>query len=130
VAERVAVNLKEAGIAVRVSGQTTSSGAKSITGDMRLVRHRIASPEIAVALPALLASFGEASAALETPEQQYAAERAPIDAFRIIALVHVSESYGLGRLVRDWMPPRWGGWRLEDVWLAPTPAPAAGGTTP
>jgi ABC-type transport system substrate-binding protein len=130
VAERVAVNLKEAGIAVRVSGQTTSSGARSMTGDMRLVRHRIASPEIAVALPVLLASFGEPSAALETPELRYAAERAPIDAFRIIALVHVSESYGLGRLVRDWMPPPWGGWRLEDVWLAPTPAPAAGGTTP
>jgi len=130
VAERVAVNLKEAGIAVQLSGQTTSNAARSLAGDMRLVRQRIASPEIAVALPALLASFGEAGAVAETPGQQYAAERAPIDAFRIIALVHVSESYGLGPLVRDWMPPRWGGWRLEDVWLAPTPRPAAGGTAP
>jgi hypothetical protein len=130
VAERVAVNLKEAGIAVQLSGQITGSATKLSTGDMRLVRQRIASPEIAVALPTLLTSLGEPSAAMETPEQEYAAERAPIDAFRIIPLVHVSESYGLSPQVRDWMPPRWGGWRLEDVWLATAPAPAAGGTTP
>ena len=127
VAERVAVNLKEAGIAVQLAGQNMGNATK---GDMRLVRQRITSPEIAVALPALLASYGELSAVPETPEQQYAAERAPIDASRIIPLVHVSESYGLSPHVRDWMPPRWGGWRLEDVWLAPATAPAAGGTTP
>jgi ABC-type transport system substrate-binding protein len=130
VAERVAVNLKEAGIAVQLSAQTTGSATKPSAGDMRLVRQRIASPDIAVALPALLASLGEASYVLETPEQEYAAERAPIDAFRVIPLVHVSESFGLSPQVRDWMPPRWGGWRLEDVWLAPVPAPTAGGTTP
>jgi peptide/nickel transport system substrate-binding protein len=128
VAERVAVNLKEAGIAVQLSGQTTGSAVKLPVADMRLVRQRIAAPDTAVALPALLTSLGEPSAVLETPEQTYAAERAPIDAFRIIPLVHVSESYGLSPQVRDWMPPRWGGWRLEDVWLAP--APAAGGRTP
>jgi ABC-type transport system substrate-binding protein len=128
VAERVAVNLKEAGIAVQLSGQIVGATTKSSAGDMRLVRQRIASPDTAVALPALLESLGEPSAVPETPEQAYAAERAPIDAFRIIPLVHVSESYGLSPQVRDWMPPRWGGWRLEDVWLEP--APAAGGTTP
>lgn len=130
VAERVAVNLKEAGIAVQLSGQSTGSATKPLAGDMRLVRQRIASPDITVALPALLVSLGEPSAMVETPDQEYAAERAPIDAFRIIPLVHVSESYGLSPQVRDWMPPRWGGWRLEDVWLAPAPAPAAGGKTP
>ncbi len=93
--------------------------------DLRLVRHRITSPDPAVALSRILNSFGESATALETPEQIYAAERAPIDAFRVIPLVHVSESYGLSPQVRDWMPPRWGGWRLEDVWLEPPPA--AGG---
>ena len=128
VAERVAVNLKQAGIAVQLSGQLTGSATKSLASDMRLVRQRIASPEIAVTLPAMLASFGELNDVPETPEQAYTAERAPIDAFRVIPLVHVSESYGLSPQVRDWMPPRWGGWRLEDVWLAPTPA--AEGTAP
>jgi peptide/nickel transport system substrate-binding protein len=130
VAERVAVNLKEAGIAVQLSAQTTGSATKPSAGDLRLVRLRIASPDIAVALPGMLTSLGEPSVVLETLEQAYAAERAPIDAFRVIPLVHVSESYGLGLQVRDWVPPRWGGWRLEDVWLAAVPAPAAGGTTP
>jgi len=128
VAERVAVNLKEAGIAVQLSGQPTGRAMKPPAGDMRLVRQRIGSPDTGVALPALLDSLGEPSPALETLEQAYAAERAPIDAFRIIPLVHVSESYGLSPQVRDWMAPRWGGWRLEDVWLEQ--APAAGGTTP
>jgi ABC-type transport system substrate-binding protein len=128
VAERVAVNLKEAGIAAQLSGHTTGSATKPPAGDMRLVRQRIASPEVAVALPILLDSLGEPNTALETLEQAYAAERAPIDAFRIIPLVHVSESYGLSPQVRDWMAPRGGGWRLEDVWLEPVPA--AGGTTP
>jgi peptide/nickel transport system substrate-binding protein len=128
VAERVAVNLKEAGIAVQLSGQTSGSAMKPPAADMRLVRQRIASPDTAVALPALLDALGEASAVPETPEQAYAAERAPIDAFRVIPLVHVTESYGLSPQVRDWMAPRWGGWRLEEVWLES--APAAGGTTP
>jgi hypothetical protein len=128
VAERVAVNLKEAGIAVQLSGQTAGATTKPSVGDMRLVRERIASPDTAVALPALLDSIGEPTTVPETPDQAYAAERAPIDAFRVIPLVHVSESYGLSPQVRDWMAPRWGGWRLEDVWLEP--APAAGGTTP
>jgi ABC-type transport system substrate-binding protein len=128
VAERAAVNLKEAGIAVQLSGQTTGSVMKIPVADMRLVRQHIAAPDTAAALPALLTSLGESSGVLETPEQTYAAERVPIDAFRVIPLVHVSESYGLSPQVRDWMAPRWGGWRLEDVWLAPATAP--GGTAP
>lgn len=115
VADRVAVNLKEAGIAVQVSGQPAA--AKSTPADLRLVRRRIAVPDPGIALAELLTSFGEPAVDLETLEQAYAAERVPIDAYRIIPLVHVSESYGLSPQVRDWMAPRWGGWRLEDVWL-------------
>jgi len=127
-AERVAVNLRVVGITVQVSEQIAGDTAKSSVADARLVRLPITEPDPATALAVLLTSLGEANAAPETLEQTYAAERAPIDAFRVIPLVHASESYGLGPQVRDWMAPRWGGWRLEDVWLAP--APAAGGTTP
>jgi hypothetical protein len=35
-----------------------------------------------------------------------------------------SESVGLGTAVRDWMPARWGEWRLADVWLD-SPGPNA-----
>jgi len=125
VADRVAVNLREVGIMVQVSGQPVGGKAKPAAADLRLVRHRIAAPDSAAALSDLLNSFGETAADLDTPEQMYAAERAPIDAFRVIPLVHVSESYGLSPQVRDWMAPRWGGWRLEDVWLGP-PAESGG----
>jgi hypothetical protein len=92
------------------------------------VRQRISAPDPAAALSELLNSLGEAAAELETPEQIYAAERAPIDAFRVIPLVHVTESYGLSPQVRDWMAPRWGGWNLADVWLGPPSG--AGGNSP
>ncbi len=120
VADRVAVNLREVGIMVQVSGQIVDEKSKFAVADLRLQRLRISSPDPAPALSELLNELGEPATALETPEQIYAAERAPIDAFRVIPLVHVSESYGLSAQVRDWMPPRWGGWRLEDVWLGPS----------
>lgn len=128
VADRVAVNLREVGIKVQVSGQVADGKTKPPASDLRLVRNRIAAPDPAAALSGLLKSLGEVATNLETPEQIYAAERAPIDAFRVIPLVHVSESYGLSPQVRDWMAPRWGGWKLEDVWLGPPSA--AGGISP
>lgn len=127
VADRVAVNLREVGIIVRVSGQKMDEKLKSSAVDMRLVRQRIIAPDPGIALSELLNSFGEATTNMETPEQMYEAERTPIDAFRVIPLAHVTESYGLSRQVRDWMPQRWGGWRLEDVWLEPS---AEAGRTP
>ncbi|MBZ5644867.1 MAG: ABC transporter substrate-binding protein [Acidobacteriia bacterium] len=126
VADRVAVNLKEAGIAVQVSGRQEAT--KMASADIRLVRRRIFAPDPEIALAELLTSLGEPPTEMETLEQTYAAERAPIDAFRIVPLVHISESFGLSPQVRDWMAPRWGGWRLEDVWLGPTQS--AAGTAP
>jgi peptide/nickel transport system substrate-binding protein len=128
VADRVAVNLREVGIVVQVSGQIVDGKTKNSAADLKLVRLRIATPDPAAALSRLLNSLGEAATEMETPEQIYEAERAPIDAFRVIPLVHVSESYGLSPQVRDWMAPRWGGWDLADVWLGPPSG--AGGSAP
>jgi peptide/nickel transport system substrate-binding protein len=127
VADRLAVNLREAGIMIQVSGQSAGGKSKPTTPDLRLVRQHLAAPDPAVALSQLLNSLGEVTTGLETLEQVYDAERAPIEAYRVIPLVHVPESYGLSPWVRDWMPPRWGGWRLDDVWLGSTAA--AGGNS-
>ena len=127
IADRVAVNLREVGIMVQALGQIADSKTKTSAADLRLVRLRIAAPDPAEALAGLLNSLGETPTDMDTPEQIYAAERAPIDAFRAIPLVHVSENYGLSPQVRDWMAPRWGGWKLEEVWLGP--ASAAGGSS-
>jgi peptide/nickel transport system substrate-binding protein len=124
VADRVAVNLRELGIMVQVAGKSADGKTKPASVDFRLVRERIASPDAAMALSQLLQKLGESPAGMDTPEQIYAAERSPVDSFHVIPLVHVSESFGLSPQVRDWMPRRWGGWRLEEVWLGP---PAANG---
>jgi peptide/nickel transport system substrate-binding protein len=128
IADRVAVNLREVGIVIQVLGQSADGKMKAPAADLRLVRHHIVAPDPAEALSEMLPWLGESAANPETLEQVYEAERAPIEAFRVIPIVHVTESYGLSPQVRDWMAPRWGGWNLADVWLGP-PA-ATGGNTP
>jgi peptide/nickel transport system substrate-binding protein len=124
VADRVAVNLREAGIMVQVSGQSAGGKSKPIAADLRLIRHHLSTPDAALALSELLSSVGGTAADPQTLEQVHDAERALLEAYRVIPLVQISESYGLSPRVRDWMPPRWGGWRLDEVWLDPA---AAGG---
>ena len=94
--------------------------------DLRLVRWHMEAPDSQQALVALLTRVSQPAAgaqlpALETPEQRYAAERAALDGGSVIPLAFVPEIYALGPNVRDWMAPKWGGWRLEDVWLDLTP---------
>jgi ABC-type transport system substrate-binding protein len=128
VADRVAVNLREIGIIIQVSGHLSDGKTKPTVADLRLVRHHLTGPDPVAALSELLNSLGETATEMASPEQVYAAERAPIDSFRVIPLVHVTESYGLSPQVRDWMAPRWGGWDLADVWLGAPPSTV--GNTP
>jgi peptide/nickel transport system substrate-binding protein len=128
IADRVAVNLREVGIKLQVSGQSADGKTKTLAADLRLVRMRVSSPDRAAALSEMLRSLGEPPADTGGIEQDYQAERATIDTFRVIPLVHVTESYGLSPQVRDWMAPRWGGWNLADVWLGPPSA--TGGSNP
>jgi ABC-type transport system substrate-binding protein len=135
VAERIAVNARDAGITLTVSAE--KQGAASSKAELRLVRWRIDVPDAQQALQDFLARGGimqlsAASMAIDSPEQRYAAERAAVDGGGIVPLVFLPEIFALGPAVRDWMPPRWGGWRLEDVWLdttmRATVAGAGGGT--
>lgn len=125
VADRVAVNLREAGITVRVVEQSPNAKAGANSGSLRLIRHRLSSPDPGAALSELLGALGESSAAMQTLEEVCAAEQTEMDTLRVIPLVHVAESYGLSPQVRDWMAPRWGGWDLADVWLGPPSNPAS-----
>lgn len=135
VAERIAVNARDAGITLTVAAE--KQGAASSKAELRLVRWRIDVPDAQQALQDFLARGGilqvsPAPMAIDSPEQRYAAERAAVDGGGIVPLVFLPEIFAVGPAVRDWMPPRWGGWRLEDVWLDTTPratvAGAGGGT--
>jgi peptide/nickel transport system substrate-binding protein len=126
VAQRIAVNARDAGINLSVSAEGAASNS-----DVRLVRWRIAAPDAREALTTIVARLNGAQAEaafmpLETPEQRYAAERAVLDRGRIIPVAFVPEIYAVGAQVKDWMPPKWGGWRLEDLWLEQTPRAGTG----
>jgi ABC-type transport system substrate-binding protein len=125
IAQRIAVNARDAGINMRVSAET-SAGGDANNFDVRLVRWRNAASDAREALSTLMARMNGAQAEaafmpLETPEQRYAAERTVLDRGRIVPVAFVPEIYAVGPAVKDWMPPRWGGWRLEDVWLEQAP---------
>jgi peptide/nickel transport system substrate-binding protein len=128
IAQRIAVNARDAGINLSVSAENAASNS-----DVRLVRWRIAAPDAREALTTIIARLNGAQAEaafmpLETPEQRYAAERAVLDRGRIIPVAFAPEIYAVSAQVKDWMPPKWGGWRLEDLWLdqMPRAASAAG----
>jgi ABC-type transport system substrate-binding protein len=113
IAERIAVNAHEAGLTVRpvaIGGQSASA---------RLVRTRINLPDPAQALGSVGAALGLTPPAGNSPQALYEAESALLRDHRIIPLFHLPEIYGLGPRVRGWTPSRWGGMRLDSVWLSP-----------
>lgn len=130
IAQRIAVNARDAGINLSVSPENAANGGASSNADARLVRWRIAAPDAREALASIIGRLNGAQAEagfmpLETPEQRYAAERAVLDRGRIIPVAFAPELYAVSAQVKDWMPPNWGGWRLEDLWLEQTPRAAS-----
>jgi peptide/nickel transport system substrate-binding protein len=113
VAERVALNAREAGITMPLA-----PGERS---DVRLVRLRLGSVEPAQALSEFAAAAGFSDLlkpmAPATPEALYASERAVLEEFRVVPLFHLPIITGIGSRVRNWETQRWGEWRLEDVWV-------------
>lgn len=110
IAERIAVNAREVGLVVRPvpAGQAAAA---------RMIRARVNSPDPAQALAGIAAALGLPSSAPGSPEDLYAQERAFLQSYRIVPLFHLPEVYGLGPRVRNWAPPRWSSWKLENVWL-------------
>jgi len=143
-AERIAVNAREAGISLMVK-PVPSFRASAISApppessgvDVRLVHWRMPSPFPGVALNRLLAALGPASGSesgvmsgalaandasplpdAASPQQIYDRERTVIDSFRIVPLIWLPQVYSLSARVRDWKPPAPGEtWPLAGVWL-------------
>jgi ABC-type transport system substrate-binding protein len=133
-AERIVVNAKEAGMAVRaqaipVAGAERSRGAALQAGhvDVGLMRWRMTSPLPGDALRDFLSRIYagplagiEAGALPEaaSPEDIYKQQRAVLSTYRVVPLVWLPQVYGLSARVRDWKAPGPGGnWPLADVWL-------------
>jgi peptide/nickel transport system substrate-binding protein len=136
VAERIVVNAKEAGMAMRAQGVRAagaeaekSRGAALQRGyvDAELVRWRMTSPLPGDALRDFLARINSGTLAgvqpgafpeTPSPEDIYKQQRAVLSTYRVVPLVWLPQVYGLSARVRDWKAPGPGeNWPLADVWL-------------
>ena len=111
IAERIALNAREAGITVQVS----LSGAD----DLRLVRVVLPSAEPATSLREAAHQLGLPQPALRSNavEDLYQAEHTLLDGHTVIPLFHLPVACAASARVRDWVPDRLGGWNLQNLWL-------------
>ena len=128
IAERIAVNAKEAGIAITTQALASAAvtGATALSPspvDAVVQRLRLAS-----IAPSVDENFAEAErlAGIETPahtadstpQEVLDRERAVLATYRIVPLEWVPQVYGLSPRVRNWTPPATGEtWPFADVWL-------------
>jgi ABC-type transport system substrate-binding protein len=123
IAERIAVNARDAGIAL--SAEPIASPAAPPKYDARLLRLRMTSSHPRDALASFQAALPPVAGPDAAPlpvaassEQIYERERAIVRGYRVVPLVWLPRVYGLGARVRDWKAPAAGeGWPFADVWL-------------
>jgi hypothetical protein len=112
IAERIALNARDAGLAVSLVPQAGLA-------DARLLEVRIAATDPARALAAIASTLGlPAPARTDSPDALYNAERALLDGFRVVPLFHLTDVYGVAARVKGGpgISPL-GEWRMENVWL-------------
>jgi peptide/nickel transport system substrate-binding protein len=119
IAERIALNAREAGITLQVS----LSGAE----DIRLMRVVLPSPDPATSLVEAARQMGLPLPGLSTPrasslDDLYQSERALLDGYSVIPLFHLPVESAAGARVRGWEPDRPGEWNaasfsLANLWL-------------
>ncbi len=141
-AERVAVNARQTGIAVQPFSKAAHGGdsAAAEKADLHLFAWRISSLSPGEELRMLAkAAHSEVSAEgkLSEPDRRYAEEKRILGERKVMPLVALPDYAGIAANVRDWQASPWGEWRLADVWLElpaaqnnAKPAAAASGARP
>jgi peptide/nickel transport system substrate-binding protein len=111
IAERIALNAKEAGINMQVS----LSGAD----DLRLVRVVLPSPDPGLTMREAARELGLPQPVIHSNavEDLFQAEKIVIDGNAVIPLFHLPVGAAAATNVRGWEPDRMGGWNLAAVWL-------------
>ncbi|HLJ87271.1 MAG TPA: ABC transporter substrate-binding protein [Candidatus Angelobacter sp.] len=128
VAERIAVDAREAGINLQPFGDphvTSKSGRKSLNADAVLLRIPLQSIEPYSALAGLalandLELSSETTASIldaVRPEDLFEAERKAIADYRLIPVAHVSEALWLNTTIHNWQQLPNGGWKLDQLWV-------------
>jgi MarR-like DNA-binding transcriptional regulator SgrR of sgrS sRNA len=111
IAERIALNAKEAGISMQVS----LSGAD----DLRLVRVVLPSADPGLTMREVARELGLPQPVIHSDavEDLYQAEKILIDGNAVIPLFHLPAGAAAAANVHGWEPDRMGGWNLAAVWL-------------
>ncbi len=144
VAERIAVNAREAGILMTTRAMPRPPWPLAPlderiwkrtpgTVDAMLVRVSMPSPKPAETLEDFASLLGITTSMSAhfvlpsaSPQEIYEHERAVLKDFRVVPLVWLPRVYGLSARVRDWTPPGAGEfWPLADVWLDGPPDAAS-----
>jgi hypothetical protein len=135
VAERIAVNAREAGISMSAQATRSAGTATGVASgvDAKIIRLRMLSKLPGAALENFIETLGavtkiDVSAPPDpaSPEEIYNRERAIVSNYRVVPLVWLPRVYGLSARVRDWTAPGAGEfWPLADVWLDVPPDAAS-----
>jgi peptide/nickel transport system substrate-binding protein len=114
-AERIALNSRDAGIRLQV--------ATSGISDIRLTRLTLASVNGRVAVSAAAANTGllVPKIAGNSIDALYQAEAAMLQAQKVIPLFQLPASYALSGTVKDWNEDRDGSVHIDSVWLGSKP---------
>jgi len=118
IAERVALNARDAGIIVQPTDRTT--------GSMRLIRWSLESRDAAMELQNIAGVLGLASetSSLDSsrPEELYQAERRMLESHRIIPVLYLPDLYGIAPRVHNWSQAQQNGsfsLHLDNLWVEP-----------
>jgi len=113
IAERIALNARYVGLNVALIPQTANA-------DVRLVEVRVGSADPVRALAGLAAALGLSEPPrADSVEALQAAERALLQGFRVVPLIHLPDVYGVSLRVKGGpgITPL-GEWHFDSLWLA------------
>jgi len=121
IADRVAVNARDAGLTVQTFPESSNAHAPATAA--RLGTIHLQSVSTSVALSAVAEQLGRSDKQQPgaTPEAQYAAERALLQESRFVPVVSLGEAYAVAPRLRGWQLRRDGEWSLADVWIQEAP---------
>src|SRR5262249_51164139 len=122
VAERVAVNARQAGVSVQVLPRPSLAAQADPAAALHLFAWHVSSLSPRLELDALLKSMTVKESSASDPSatdaaQLFARERRILEDRYLLPIVVLPEYAGLNANVRNWLPSRWGEWHLADVWL-------------
>jgi peptide/nickel transport system substrate-binding protein len=126
VAERIAVDAREAGITVQPYGDphvNTRSGRTTLTADAVLLRLPLQSFDPVAALAAIAddldlpADVSLAVLAAGRRDELFAVERKALADHRVLPVAHISQALWLNGNVHNWQQLPDGEWKLEQMWI-------------